>query len=530
MARERIGAGTSDVRGGCIDMLVGMMSAARAVSSGAVGRDSFTARFHLTDESRTERLGNDIAMALAPGDFVGLSGDLGAGKTVLARAILRTLAKDTMLDVPSPTFALAIPYELDDATVVHADLYRIEDEEEIGELGLYEEPVDILLVEWFERAAGHERSSSLACRMAITAGGREAVLEAQGPVAARLRRSMQIRAFLEAGAFGDAHRTALHGDASGRAYERLDSAGLLLMNDPPKTGIAGAPTIDAYSIAARRAPGIHAFIAIDALLRDRGFRAPRIDQIDAEAGLLLVEDLGAQSIAPAGEPVLERYLASAECLAVKDALDWPTDAPVDGGVYEIRAYDRDVLEVELSVYLDWRDEEAGEVPLAGAAREDFYALWQPHLDHVGARPRTLVLRDVHSPNILWQPGEEGVRRIGLIDFQDALIGDPAYDLASLAQDARVDVSASLEAAIVDRYVARRKAEDAGFDEDDLRLAFAILATQRATKIIGIFRRLHQRDGRTAYSAHLPRVEVYLGRSLAHPALADLRAWYAEHGG
>jgi aminoglycoside/choline kinase family phosphotransferase len=141
---------------------------------------------------------------------------------------------------------------------------------------------------------------------------------------------------------------------------------------------------------------------------------------------------------------------------------------------------------------------------------------------------TLVLRDFHSPNLLWLPEREGIERVGLLDFQDALIGPPAYDLASLLQDARVDVPEMVEISQLGRYARARHQADPNFDAAAFVKTYAALATQRATKILGIFARLNRRDGKAQYLRHMPRVWGYLQRSLEHPALAPLKAWYGAN--
>jgi aminoglycoside/choline kinase family phosphotransferase len=147
---------------------------------------------------------------------------------------------------------------------------------------------------------------------------------------------------------------------------------------------------------------------------------------------------------------------------------------------------------------------------------------------VAAEP-TWVLRDYHSPNLLWLPQRDNdIARIGVLDFQDALIGPAAYDVASLLQDARVDVPEAMEMALLGRYVRARRNDDTGFDPSGFTLLYATLAAQRATKILGIFARLDRRDGKPQYLRHMPRLWNYLGRALAHPALAPLRAWYAAN--
>ncbi|MFT6775685.1 MAG: aminoglycoside/choline kinase family phosphotransferase [Paracoccaceae bacterium] len=135
----------------------------------------------------------------------------------------------------------------------------------------------------------------------------------------------------------------------------------------------------------------------------------------------------------------------------------------------------------------------------------------------------LVLRDYHAENLIWLPDRAGPARVGLLDHQDALIGHPAYDLASVLEDARRDTSPTLRAAMLARYCAAT-----GADPDTFGAAFAILAAQRNLKIVGIFARLCIRDGKPSYVDLIPRVWAHLARDLAHPALADLAQFVAAH--
>ena len=161
-------------------------------------------------------------------------------------------------------------------------------------------------------------------------------------------------------------------------------------------------------------------------------------------------------------------------------------------------------------------------------REDFCGLWREALAPAMEEPPSWVLRDYHSPNLLWLPRREDNARIGLLDFQDALIGPAAYDVASLLQDARVDVPETLEVELLSRYARIRRSEDRHFEMASFTRLYATLTVQRATKILGIFARLDRRDGKPQYLRHMPRLWTYLQRSLAHPALGALRAWYATN--
>ena len=165
--------------------------------------------------------------------------------------------------------------------------------------------------------------------------------------------------------------------------------------------------------------------------------------------------------------------------------------------------------------LDWYLVSVGARP-SDAAREDFVSLWREALAPAIEAPPTWVLRDYHSPNLLWLNEREDIARIGVLDFQDALIGPAAYDVASLLQDARVNVPESLEVALLGRYVRARRADDRRFDAAVFARLYATLAAQRATKILGIFARLDRRDGKPQYLRHMPRLWSYLQRVAGAP--------------
>jgi len=187
----------------------------------------------------------------------------------------------------------------------------------------------------------------------------------------------------------------------------------------------------------------------------------------------------------------------------------------------------DAFLIEAELLLDWYLVGAG-AAATKAARTAFVRLWREALVPAIAAPTTWVLRDYHSPNLLWLGERDDIARIGLLDFQDALIGPAAYDVASLLQDARVDVAETMEMALLGRYVRARLSQDDRFDTAAFTQLYATLAAQRASKVIGIFARLDQRDGKPQYLRHMPRLWNYLQRSLAHPALAALKVWYVAN--
>jgi aminoglycoside/choline kinase family phosphotransferase len=161
-------------------------------------------------------------------------------------------------------------------------------------------------------------------------------------------------------------------------------------------------------------------------------------------------------------------------------------------------------------------------------RAEFIAMWRELLAIPAAAPKTWVLRDFHSPNLIWLADRVETGRVGIIDFQDTVLGPAAYDLVSLLQDARIDVPESLELTLLTRYVKTRRAADPDFDPAGFVELYAIMSAQRNTRLLGTFARLNRRDGKPQYLRHQPRLWTYLNRSLAHPTLAAFRAWYAAN--
>ncbi|HEY5378139.1 MAG TPA: tRNA (adenosine(37)-N6)-threonylcarbamoyltransferase complex ATPase subunit type 1 TsaE [Pseudolabrys sp.] len=496
------------------------------------GGFSFTVA--LEDERATGRLMADIAGLIEPGDLITLSGDLGAGKTAFARAFIRHLAGDDSVEVPSPSFTLTQSYELPRFPLLHADLYRLAGPGELIELGFEDAPENtVTLLEWPDRAAGRLPPDRLDVAFTLSPPQGESFRHAQvtgyGAFAPRAERIAIIRRFLHEAGFGQASRRRIQGDASTRSYERLtlEGSNYILMNSPRRPD--GPPVRGGrpYSAIAHLAEDVTPFIAMAKGLRTLGLSAPAIFAADRAAGLLVLEDLGNELVVeddpPA--PIETRYEAATDVLAALHRERTHDTISVEAGVqYRLPRYDIDALLIEAELLLDWF------LPLLGhqpppSVRESYLKLWTTALAPALAAPPTWVLRDYHSPNLLWLPEREGVARVGLLDFQDAMMGPPAYDLASLLQDARVDVPELMEIALLSRYTRARMKADSAFDAPGFVRLYATMGAQRASKILGIFARLDRRDGKPQYLRHLPRVWGYLQRSLAHPDLAALDQWY-----
>jgi hypothetical protein len=310
-----------------------------------------------------------------------------------------------------------------------------------------------------------------------------------------------IRAFLARAGFGKARLDWLAADASFRHYGRLTGgpARALLMDAPP-----GREDVRPWLAVARHLSGL-------------GFSAPAVLAEDTAEGLLVIEDFG--------DDTFTRLLARG---ADEGALyDLAVDVLVrlhglsEAAAPWLQPYDTERLLAEALLFTDWYLPAVRGRPTGVSEREDYGGLWREAFARAVSPRPTLVLRDYHVDNLMRIPGRAGIAACGLLDFQDALTGHPAYDLVSLLKDARRDLGPAVASRARARYVARHpQAADESFTT-----AGTILAAGRNAKIIGIFTRLLVRDGKAAYLHHIPRVWRLLEGDLRHPALGDLARWF-----
>jgi hypothetical protein len=487
------------------------------------------------DEAELARLAQALSLKLRAGDAVLLVGELGAGKTTFARHLIRALLGQDEAEVPSPTFPILQSYDTPRLGLTHADLYRIGSESEAAELGLSDVLAHgALLIEWPEREpslAGPDRLE-IHFQQGRAENERTLTLKAFGSWTVRLQRIETILNFL---ARLDPWRTSrlsyLQGDASARAYARLDTGGdqAILMDWPRQPD--GPPIRNGmpYSRIAHLAEGVAAFCDVAELLLSKGYSAPRILAEDREAGLLVIEDLGNRVFGveiAAGAPMLPMWRDGVDVLvAMRELIGISQFSCRDGHSYAFPIYDAQALGIEVELLLDWYWPMASGSAAPEAARETFLALWAPLFAEVLAGPYMPALRDYHSPNLIWLPERNPKKAaVGLIDFQDAVLGHPAYDLVSLLQDARLDVPEDIETELLDHYIREAASREPGLDAEGFKSAYAILGAQRNMKILGIFARLNTRDGKPAYLKHIPRIWRYLERDLSHPKLASMRRW------
>jgi len=313
------------------------------------------------------------------------------------------------------------------------------------------------------------------------------------------------RDFAFTAGWGQARAERLPSDASTRTYYRLQDGGrraMLMDAQPPREKPAE-------------------FLQMARLLHGLDYSAPMILASDPVAGFILLEDLGDDTytrLIARGVDETRLYGLAIDLLAdLHDRFD-------PASTHAIPPYSDEILLSEAGQFVDWCLPELTGQPTDAATKDEYLALWQAAVPLARAVPPSLTLRDYHIDNLMLLDGREGLQACGLLDFQDSLIGPIAYDLVSLLEDARRDVSDALATAMRARYLALRPMVDpAALDR-----SMAFLGAQRHAKVLGIFCRLARRDGKPVYLKHLPRLWRLITRSLQHPDLAGLAQWLDRH--
>ena len=316
-------------------------------------------------------------------------------------------------------------------------------------------------------------------------------------------RTTSRRQFLARCDLADTKLIPLGQDASFRRYFRLPTGQgtLLLMDAPP-----GQENVAAFTRVAQHLCAL-------------GLRAPHVHQTDAEHGFALLEDFGDDTfttLISAGEDESELYALAIDVLTTLHA--HPQAAAIT-----MPPYDLGRLLDEALLLPDWYAPALTGKPTTAADREAYRRIWQKVIAALPPPATTLVLRDFHVDNLMRVPGEAGPRAIGLLDFQDAVIGPVAYDVVSLLEDARRNIDPGLVITMRRRYLEAMPL----LDVDNFNAWYPILGAQRHCKVAGIFVRLAARDGKNIYLQHVPRVMRLLQENLTHPLLRELTEWLDE---
>ena len=321
-----------------------------------------------------------------------------------------------------------------------------------------------------------------------------------------MERSLLIDDFLMKAGWVGATRGLLAGDASFRRYERIkiEEKTAILMDAPPLK------------------EGVRSFIKMTEHLIKLGYSVPRIFATDIGSGFLLLEDLGDATFTNAlasGVNEKQLYQSAIDVLIDLHGRELSKVVPDD-----LANYDEEKLFTEVTLFVDWYIAGifGGTVP--DRVKSDFLDIWRRLISNIRINHETLVLRDFHADNLMWLPNRDGIRKCGLLDYQDAVIGSPAYDLMSLFEDARRDLKPNLACDLLDYYYAAfPELDQNAFNKD-----YVILSAQRHCKVIGIFSRLAIRDGKSSYLDHIPRCWNLLDKACCRAELGLLKDWLDAH--
>ena len=317
-----------------------------------------------------------------------------------------------------------------------------------------------------------------------------------------------IVSFLQKSELSGAKREPLSSDASFRRYERIivNNKSFMLMDAPPDK------------------EDVKPFINIDNYLRRRGLSSPEIYAVDEENGFILLEDFGDDSFSNVLSSNVDKskinsekelYLAAMNVLIQLGRSTLPRKMP---------QYDDELLVKESRLLIEWYLPNIKNDINVDKAVDEYVNIWDELLNFNKVTDDVVVLRDFHADNLMWLPNRIGAQNVGLLDFQDAVIGSCVYDIVSLLEDARRDVSKATVNACIDHYLDIRKS----INKQNFMAAYAILAAQRNCKIIGIFARLALRDGKVRYINYLPRVWQHLEIGLEYPVLEKLKKWFDQY--
>ncbi len=343
-------------------------------------------------------------------------------------------------------------------------------------------------------------------------------------------RSTEIQEFLDGAGWGQASRTPLNADASTRRYERLrrKTETAMLMDAPPLESLPCPPGADDEdriklgwnAISRLAASRVEAFAAVAEYLNGLGLSAPSILAQDIPRGLALLEDLGddlfAEVIAKGGDEIA-LYSAAGEVLAAVHRAKPPFVLPYRGGEWPILSYDHLALSANIDLFVEWMPQRDLAIRISEQTRLRWERVRENLIGKAEDFPRALILRDTHAENLIWLPQREGLARVGLLDFQDAVLGWGEWDMSMLLHDARRDVSAEAREAAIRAYLDGTGATRAGFDE-----RLSVLGAMNVMRIMGIFARLVTRDRKPRYDTFQPRLRGLLNETLSHPSMAEAK--------
>ena len=471
--------------------------------------------YNSSSPADTALLAQRIARFIEPGDTLLLKGDLGAGKSHFARCFIQALGTKQS-HIPSPTFTLVQVYDDTRLPLIHADLYRLKDASELDDLDMHDHFAHgVCLIEWPERATSALPRTALTVHFKVSGEStREVELTGDTRWQRRLkvmltpadthRQKKDFAGFAAEHGFADAEIVQMTGDSSFRQYFRVKSgARTAVIMDVPTTIVDedGDP-VDQVSNHVRVAKW----------LASHGLRVGKIIAADAAQGLILQEDLGDKTL-------FDQYAGTVDGpwlqVGVEALVRMNSGKQLDG----LKPFTLERFLRNVGLFADWYLPALRGHATSPDERARFLEAWAQVYDSFKHVAWGVQLRDYHSPNFMVLGQVPSLENLALIDYQDATHGPLAFDLASLLYDARVNVPACLRDDLLEYYIAKTGVEVKAFET-----SFYLISLMRNARILGIFTRLAQRDGKRQYLDKMPILLPYIQEALKHPAAASVRPW------
>lgn len=461
----------------------------------------------------------ELSVMLKPGDVIALNGQIGSGKTTFAKLLINSLTETPLDEISSPTFNLYQTYESGALEIAHYDFYRIESEIELSEIDLSDSFENkICIIEWADKYSKILPEDRIEILIECQDVDRIYKVKPLGKCREILDNLNKIKNFLNDLDINFTRLEKLPGDASKRKYFRVTGLkdNMILMdatqeNDTrSKTGLS---------------QGIDDFIIIGEYLDSINVRVPKLIARNKTDALLLEEDLGERCYLTAvnRESYKKLYKPAIETLIHISNIKHPKNISINANAHYMRDFDLDIYLNEAEIFIDYYWPFVNGKICSEDQKQEFIHIMKKAYSDL-TNDKTLMLRDFHSPNLLFLENEKGYKKCAIIDFQDALLGHPLYDLVSLTNDARLTINEDHEKYLIELYKADFRFNDYQFDKLSFMEQYHILGVQRSIKILGIFARLAILENNHTYLSHMPRIINYIKRIMYSSNLKELTNW------
>ncbi len=460
-----------------------------------------------------------LSSVLGKGDVITLNGQIGAGKTTFAKFLISNLTQTPIEEISSPTFNLYQTYEGETLDVLHYDFYRIDSELELAEIDLDESYTDkICIIEWANKYPNILPKDRIEISIECKDQERYYKINPLGKCREAIDSLNKVEDFLDEHDIKFKEIKKLPGDASKRGYFRVSNSNKnLIVMDVTQENDANGKTL--------MTGGIDDFITICEYLDSINVRVPKLIARNKINTLLLEEDLGECSYTGmvAKLDFRELYEPAIETLIHISNIKHPKNISTGPNPHYMRDFDLNIYLKEAGTFIDYYWPFVNGTFCGEDERQEFIEILSNLYSNL-SDDKTLMLRDFHSPNLLFLQNEKGLKKCAIIDFQDALLGHPLYDLVSLSNDARLTIDEGHEQYLIDLYKSSFCFNDFEFDKLSFMEQYQILGVQRSIKILGIFARLAIIDSNHNYIVHMPRVITYIKRILESGNLPELKYW------